>query len=196
MWRFVVRKSPQRENPENDIEVTADDIVNTQDSVSEAQNNVASPIEPTSSATTEDLNKKAKVKQTRKFNPSWQHAFPWVKLVNKKMFCDVCINSQQADTTSTFVKGSDNFHVKSLRKHASSKAHVKCVANAKARSAPLGTNPAEKALQVLHEKEFKKMRVLFRISHSLPKKGRPFSDYEWSLDLHERTHNVNLGETY
>ena len=40
------------------------------------------------------------------------------------------------------------------------------------------------------------MRVLFRVSHSLAKKGRPFSDYGWLLDLHETTHGVNLGEAY
>ena len=40
------------------------------------------------------------------------------------------------------------------------------------------------------------MCVLFRVSHSLAKKGRPFSDYEWSVDLHKITRNVNLWETY
>ena len=118
-----------------------------------------------------------KAKQTRKINLSWQHAFPWVKLINKKMFCDLCMNSQHANKMSTFVKGSDNFHVKSLRKHVLSKGHVKCIANAKARSAQPGTNPAEKALQVLHETGFQKMCVLLRVAHSLAKKGRPFSDY-------------------
>ncbi|CAB3999784.1 zinc finger 862-like [Paramuricea clavata] len=110
----------------------------------------------------------------RKFNPSWQHIFPWVKLVSKKMFCDVCMNNQHADKTSTFVKGSDNFHVKSLCKHVLSKGHIKCVANAKARSAPPGTNPAKKALQVLHETEFEKMYVLFRVSHSSARKEDHF----------------------
>jgi hypothetical protein len=199
MWRFLVRKSPERANPEKDLGRTADDAVSTEDL--EAPRKVASHIEPTTSSATvgdqnQDQNKNPKAKQARKFNPSWQHAFPWVKLVNKKMFCDVCMNNQHADKTSTFVKGSDNFHIQSLRKHVSSKGHIKCVENAKARSAPPGTNPAEKALQVLHEKEFEKMRVLFRVSHSLAKKGRPFSDYEWSVDLHEITHNVNLRETY
>ena len=40
------------------------------------------------------------------------------------------------------------------------------------------------------------MRILFRISHSIAKKGRPFSDYAWSTDLHEVTHGVSLGKTY
>ena len=37
---------------------------------------------------------------------------------------------------------------------------------------------------------------MFRVSHSLLKKGRPFSNYEWALDLQEITHKISLGETY
>ena len=140
---------------------------------------------------------KKKTQQRRKFNPAWQKAFSWVKLINNKMFCSVCMNSKYADSLSKFVKlGCTNFHIKSLRKHGQSNGHSKCVANAKACSAPPGTNPAESAIQVLHEKEFEKMRVMFRVSHSLAKKGRPYSDYEWTLDLHETSHKINLGETY
>ena len=74
--------------------VSADYVVNTEDS--EARGNVVSPIEPTtSSALMESQNETAnKAKQTCKFNPSWQHAFPWVELINKKMFCAICMNSQ------------------------------------------------------------------------------------------------------
>ena len=82
--------------------------------------------------------------------------------------------SKYADSLSKFVKLScTSFHIKSLRKHGQSNGHNKCVANAKACSAPPGTNPAERAIQVLHEKDFEKMRVMFRVSHSLAKKGRP-----------------------
>lgn len=117
---------------------------------------------------------KKKTQQRRKFNPAWQKAFSWVKLINNKMFCSVCMNSKYADSLSKFVKLScTSFHIKSLRKHGQSNGHSKCVANAKACSAPPGTNPAERAIQVLHEKEFEKMRVMFRVSHSLAKKGRP-----------------------
>ena len=189
MWRYVVRKDQEN--------TTADSTFSIENP--EASSNVGHQhVQPsTSSATGDDQNiKKTKAKKTRKFNPSWQHAFPWVKLVNHKMFCDICTKDKHADKKSTFVTGSDNFHLKSLRKHSLSKGHANCAEKAKAHSAPPGTNPAEKALQVLHEKQFEKMRVLFRVSHSLAKKGRPFSDYEWSLDLHEATHHVNLGETY
>ncbi len=89
------------------------------------------------------------------------------------MFGDVCTKIKHADKSSAFVKGCDNFHIKLL---------------------PV-TNPAERALRVLHEKEFEKMSVMFRVSHSLANNGRPYSDYEWALDLHETTHNIKIGET-
>lgn len=48
----------------------------------------------------------------------------------------------------------------------------------------------------MNQENFNKMRILFRISHYIAKKGRPFSDYAWSADLHEVTHGISLGETY
>ena len=71
--------------------------------------------------------------------------------------------------SSNFVKGCDNFHIKSLRKYSQSDGHCRCVENAKARCAVPGMNPTERVLEALHEKEFEKMRVMFRVSHSLAK---------------------------
>ena len=45
---------------------------------------------------------KKKTQQRRKFNPAWQKAFSWVKLINNKMFCSVCMNSKYADSLSKF----------------------------------------------------------------------------------------------
>jgi hypothetical protein len=94
-----VWKSPERANPEKDLGSTADNAVSTEDL--ETPSKVASHIDPTTTSATvsdknKDQNKNPKAKQMRKFNPSWQHTFPWVKLVNKKMFCDVCMNNQHA----------------------------------------------------------------------------------------------------
>ena len=72
------------------------------------------------------------------------------------------------------MKGCGNFHIKSLRKHSQSDGHCRCVENAKARCAVPGTNPAERALEALHEKEFEKMCVMFRVSHSSEKKEGHF----------------------
>lgn len=92
--------------------------------------------------------------------------------------------------------GCENFHIKALQTHNASEGHKKCVAHQKAVTATPGTNPAERALQAMNQENFNKMRILFRISHYIAKKGRPFSDYAWSADLHEVTHGISLGETY
>ena len=48
----------------------------------------------------------------------------------------------------------------------------------------------------MNHQDFEKMRKLFRISLSIAKKGRPFTDYIYSVDLQEVTHGILLGETY
>ena len=52
-----------------------------------------------------------------------------------------------------------------------------------------GMNTAETVLEVLHEKDV----WSFALSSE---KRKPFSDYEWALDLQEITHKISLGETY
>ena len=139
-----------------------------------------------------------KTKRRRKFSQSWKKSFPWITLKNGKMFCSTCLeNNSLCDKQSKFVKdGCENFHIKALQTHGASEAHKKCAAHENAARATPGTNPAERALQVMNQESFNKMRILFRISHSIAKKGRPFSDYAWSTDLHEVTHGVSLGKTY
>ncbi len=139
-----------------------------------------------------------KTKRCRQFSQSWKKSFPWITLTNGKMFCSTCLeNRSLCDKQSKFVKdGCENFHIKALQTHGASKGHKKCVAHQKAVTAKPGTNPAEQALQAMNQENFNKMRILFRISHSIAKKGRPFSDYAWSADLHKVTHGISLGNTY
>ena len=138
-------------------------------------------------------------KRCRKFNERWKKSFPWVT-VNKddKMFCETCVaNTNYCEKESKFVKGGcANFHVKSLQTHHKSQGHKRCAEREKAMAATPGTNPAERALQSMNEQNFNKLRILFRVAHSIAKKNRPFQDYIWSLDLHEAMHGISLGETY
>ena len=139
-------------------------------------------------------------KRCRKFSANWKKSFPWVKLSEdkSKMFCDICmLYPTLCDKDSKFVKGGcGNLHIKSLQTHDKSAAHQKCVRHNKAKNSTPGSTPAETMIQKMNEKEFEKMRVLFRIAHSLAKKGHPFEDFPWSLDLHEAAHNISLGHTY
>ena len=108
------------------------------------------------------------VKRSRRFSQSWTKSFPWVKFENNKMFCKTCLKYPRlSDKDSKFVKdGCTNFHVKSLQTPHSSRAHKNATAHENAISRP-GENPAEKALQVLNEQHFEKLRILFRIAHSI-----------------------------
>ena len=112
------------------------------------------------------------------------------------MFCTTCLeNKSLCDKQSKFVKdGCENFHIKALRTHGASETHKKCAAHHKAVTAKPGTNPAERALQVMNKENFNKMRILFRISHSIAKQSRPFCDYAWSADLHEVTQAYHLAK--
>ena len=87
------------------------------------------------------------------------------------------------------------FHIKASQTQNKSQGHKRSAERQKAMAAP-GTNPAEKALQTMNEQHFEKMRILFRVAHSIAKKSRPFKDYTWILDLHEATHGISLGEIY
>ena len=137
-------------------------------------------------------------KRSRKFNQNRKKSFPWVTLTNDKMFCSTCLSSGMlCDKESKFVKGGcGNFHIKALQTHLASERHKRCAEHQEALAATPGTNPAERALEAMNHQDFEKMRKLFRISHSVAKKGRPFIDYIWSVDLHEVTHGISLGKTY
>ena len=94
-------------------------------------------------------------------------------LTNDKMFCSTCLSSGTlCDKESKFVKGGcGNFHIKALQTHLASEHHKRCAEHQKALAATPGTNPAERALQAMNHQDFEKMRKLFRISHSIAKKG-------------------------
>ena len=98
--------------------------------------------------------------------------FLWVTLKDDKMFCETCSkNTSISDKESSFVKaGCSNFDIKALQTHNISHGHKKSSAHQNALLHP-GTNPAEKALQVMHEQHFQKLRLFFLTAHSIPKKG-------------------------
>ena len=129
-------------------------------------------------------------KRHRKFRQGWKKSFPWVSLTNGKMFCSICLGSRSfCDKESKFVKdGCANFHIKALQTHGKSEAHKRCADHQKAAAAPPGTNPAEKVLQAMNQQHFNKMRTLFRVSHSIAKKGRPFDDYTHGASISMKRH--------
>ena len=123
MWKFVVRKDNAIDNPSGSA-----NIQELQENISTTA--ISSPTSsPLEQANQHAINERERSiancsKPKRKFNALWQKAFPWVKLVNKKMFCDVCMNNRRADKSSAFVNGCENFHIKSLRTHNTSSGYM------------------------------------------------------------------------
>ena len=75
----------------------------------------------------------------RKFVRTWLKDFPWLTndVEANQMFCKLCRdNTTCTDSSSTFVSGSQNFKIESVRRHESSTGHTHCVAAAKVAENP------------------------------------------------------------
>ena len=75
----------------------------------------------------------------RKFVRTWLKDFPWLTydVEASQMFCKLCRdNTTCSDSSSTFVSGSQNFKIESVRRHESSTGHTHCVAAAKVAENP------------------------------------------------------------
>ena len=62
----------------------------------------------------------------RSFLPSWKEKWAWLRYVitngTGKMYCKVC---RKHESSGTFVTGSQNFKVESIKAHQKSESHVK-----------------------------------------------------------------------
>ena len=75
----------------------------------------------------------------RKFVRTWLKDFPWLTydFEANRMFGKFCRdNTTCSDSSSTFVSGSQNFKIESVRSHEASTGHTRCVAAAKVTENP------------------------------------------------------------
>ena len=70
---------------------------------------------------------------------------------------------------------------------------MKCAHIASAKKVPPNTSFAEKTLSSLNRAQSAKMDKLFRTTHAIAKKGRPFTDYVWMCDLDEMK-GIDIGK--
>jgi len=71
----------------------------------------------------------------RKFVRAWLKDFPWLMYEANRMFCKFCRdNTTCSGSSSTFMSGSQNFKIESVRSHKASTGHTRCVAAADRRS--------------------------------------------------------------
>jgi hypothetical protein len=91
------------------------------------------------------------------------------------MKCNVCINYEK---TGSFITGSDNMKLQTIKRHDQSKCHINNVKRQKASVAP-GSSAANKAVKMLHCAAFSQLKLLFRNAHFIAKSGKPYSDFKY-----------------
>ena len=133
----------------------------------------------------------------RKFVRSWLKDFTWLTYDSEgnRMFCKFCRdNPTCSDSSSTFVSGSQNFKIESMRSHETSTGHTRCVAAAKVSENPQ-LAPLPRALLSMSKEVSQKMERLFDIAYFVAKREMPFTSFPHLCKL-EMKHGVELGNTY
>ena len=133
----------------------------------------------------------------QKFVRAWLKDFPWLKydLEANRMFCKFCRdNATCSDSSSTFVSGSQNFKIESVRSHEASTGHTRYVAAAKVTENPQ-LAPLPRALLSMSNEVSQKMERLFDIAYFVAKREMPFTSFPHLCKL-EMKHGVELGNTY
>lgn len=137
--------------------------------------------------------------RSRNFQPSWKKTYPWLRFIEGKMYCATCVDSNKsaerlANPNSTFVTGTDNFRLDSIRSHESSIPHVQVT-----KAFMFRCNPEKallpRALAAVSEEVQLKMKKLFEVAYFVAKLELPFTVYESIVSL-ETKHGVKLGQTY
>ena len=133
----------------------------------------------------------------RKFVRSWLKDFTWLTYDSEgnRMFCKFCRdNPTCSDSSSTFVSGSQNFKIESVRSHETSTGYTRCVAAAKVSENPQ-LAPLPRALLSMSKEVSQKMERLFDIAYFVAKREMPFTSFPHLCKL-EMKHGVELGNTY
>ena len=133
----------------------------------------------------------------RKFVRSWLKDFTWLTYDSEgnRMFCKFCRdNPTCSDSSSTFVSGSQNFKIESVRSPETSTGHTRCVAAAKVSENPQ-LAPLPRALLSMSKGVSQKMERLFDIAYFVAKREMPFTSFPHLCKL-EMKHGVELGNTY
>lgn len=133
----------------------------------------------------------------RKFVRSWLKDFTWLTYDSEgnRMFCKFCRdNPTCSDSSSTFVSGSQNFKIESVRSHETSTGHTRCVGAAKVSENPQ-LAPLPRALLSMSKEVSQKMERLFDIAYFVAKREMPFTSFPHLCKL-EMKHGVELGNAY
>ena len=91
--------------------------------------------------------------------------------------------------------GTDNWRVSTLNDHVKSSLHARATDIHNARSQSPAQAESKRALDLLHAEARSHLDKLFRVAHSLGKKGRPYTDFVWQAELLDKC-GVAVGDRY
>jgi len=126
----------------------------------------------------------SKSSSKREFVRTWLKDFPWLTydVEANQMFCKLCRdNTTCSDTSSTFMSGSQNFKIESVRSHESSTGHTRVAAAKVAENPRLA--PLPRALLSMSEEVSQKMERLFDIAYFVAKREMPFTSFPHRANL-------------
>ena len=133
-------------------------------------------------------------KRKRNFQDKWVEEYPWLYMnEGGKMFCRICVQSN-LNSKSSFVQGSESYRHDSIRKHAETELHIKLERAKKSHKQPVQETDSGRMLSEMRVADTDRMSKLFRISHALALKGRPFLDYVWMGKLAKKLGTLNANE--
>ena len=151
-----------------------------------------------------------RTKRKRTFQSNWTTEFPWVIYDGKcNIYCQPCRScysdlsiSRLPDkgmfrkySKGQLVTGCSNLKRSVLVDHDASQGHILATEHVKSRAHKPGESEAEKCIEKLNSAAFAKLSILFRTSHALAKKNRPFSDFNWMTVL-DQLKGLHVGDTY
>ena len=141
-------------------------------------------------------------KRKRTFIATWNERFPWARSVvedekPESMYCEYCQSfPEYANKKSALYVGTSNIRIDPLVSHDKTNEHVFCARKYLTAHTTTDKNelvyrkkvtPVEKhifkALVKLSDKEKNKMRYLFNTAYAVAKKGKPFSDFIFMMEV-------------
>ena len=122
--------------------------------------------------------------KARSFLQSWKINREWLKYEGGVMFCSIC-RGEEGDSSQTgaaskkvnsFVQGTTNFKLETIKDHEISKAHRSNSLKVRNRDKPVQETPADVALSSLNKVQMDRVKLLIRNTHAIMKNARPFTD--------------------
>ena len=149
---------------------------------------VRKPGEETNKRKAEDETQDGETKSKKRlFNGKWKtEGGDWLVYDRGEhvMYCTDCrMYGGEKMKGVSFVVGTKNFKIETIKDHEMSVGHKGCVATKRPKTAgSLSDSVAVKSLALMKSAELEKMGMLFRNVHAIGKKGRPFTDYVWMCE--------------